>query len=236
MRGSHVISDCDHGTLTYLSKIVNDIREGYYRTVFLTSAPRAESLVVKMLNWQYNFTYADFEYMRMDAIVNEKLNGNPEIVKSYAFCGNSIIGEAMLLGDLHKVAIPSGIGRELPNQDDEESPIVQNALSGTQKLEWSLQMAESVLLLHAYPGGVMVHDDIHLSQFLLSEAGKLKLNDFNRAEIMLWNEIDQEYCKYRNYPGWGDVSTYHTDNQAYSCLIDKAHLTQIKSLLLPHLI
>ncbi len=185
-----------------------------------------------MLNWRYNFTYEDFEYMRMDAIVNEKLNGSPEIVKSYAFCGNSIIGEAMLLGDLHKIAIPSGIGRELPYMHDEENLIVQNGLSGTQKLEWSLQMAESVLLLHAYPGGVIVHDDIQLSQFLLSETGNLKLNDFNRAEIMLWNEIDKEYCKYRNYPGWGDVSTYHTENQAYSYLLDKERLTQIKSPLI----
>ena len=159
-----------------------------------------------MLNWPYNFTYDDFEYMRMDAIVNEKLNGYPEIVHSYAFCGNSIIGEAMALGDLHKMAVPSGVGRELPNIDNETNLTVGNTISGTQKLELSLQMAEAVLPLHAFPGGVIVHDDIQLSQFLLSETGKLKLNDFNRAEIMLWNEKDQEYCKYRNYPGWGDVS------------------------------
>ena len=30
------------------------------------------------------------------------------------------------------------------------------------------------------------------------------LNDFNRAEIMLFNEKDQEYCRYRNNPGHGD--------------------------------
>lgn len=182
---------------------------GYYRTVFVTSTLHKEAVVVKMLNWRYNFTYDDFEYMRMDAIVNEKLNGNPEIVQSFAFCGNSIVGEAMALGDLHKLAIPSGIGRKIPDLDDATNLIVRNTLSGTQKLEWSLQMAEAVLLLHAFPGGVIVHDDIQLPQFLLSETGKLKLNDFNRAEIMLWNENDREYCKYRNYPGWGDVSSSH---------------------------
>ena len=184
------------------------VSNGYYRTVFLssTTTTHIESVVVKMLNWRYNFTYDDFEYMRMDAIVNEKLNGNPEIVHSYSFCGNSIIGEAMAFGDLHKLAVPAGIGRQLPNIDNEKDLVVRNTLSGTQKLEWSLQMAESLLLLHSFPSGVIVHDDIQLSQFLLSESGKLKLNDFNRAEIMLWNERDQEYCKYRNYPGWGDVS------------------------------
>ena len=162
---------------------------------------------MKMLNWRYDFTYEDFEYMRMDAIVNEKLNGNPEIVHSYAFCGNSIIGEAMALGDLLEVAFSSGKGRHVPIKDNEKNLVVHNALSGTQKLELSLQMAESVMLLHAYPGGVIVHDDIYLSQFLLSGEGKLKLNDFNRAEIMLWNEKDQEYCKYRNDPGGDNVRT-----------------------------
>ena len=144
--------------------------------------------------------------MRMDAIVNEKLNGNPEIVDSYGFCGNTVMGESMERGDLRKIAIPSGKGRRLPNVDNKSHLVVRNKLSGAQKLQWSLEMAEAVMLLHAYPGGVIVHDDIQLTQFLLSETGKLKLNDFNRAEIMLWNERDQEYCKYRNDPGLGDVS------------------------------
>ena len=107
---------------------------------------------MKMLNWRYDFTYEDFEYMRMDAIVNEKLNGNPEIVHSYAFCGNSIIGEAMAHGDLLKVAFSSRKNHHDPSKDNEKKLVLQNALSGTQKLELSLQMAESVLLLHTYPG------------------------------------------------------------------------------------
>jgi len=53
---------------------------------------------------------------------------------------------------------------------------------------------------------VIVHDDITLEQFLVDEDGTLKLNDFNRAEIMLWNEKDEEYCRYRNGAGGGFVS------------------------------
>jgi serine/threonine protein kinase len=185
--------------------------KGYFRSVYLTSTPHTKPVVMKMLNWHFDFTYEDFEYMRMDAVVNEKLNGNPEIVHSYAFCGNSILGEAMALGDMLQIAFPSGlpvpVSRKKPNVDSEDDLVVYNTLSGTQKLELSLQMAEAVLLLHSYPGGVIVHDDIYLSQFLLTEKGTVKLNDFNRAEIMLWNEKDQEYCKYRNEPGGGNVST-----------------------------
>jgi serine/threonine protein kinase len=123
-----------------------------------------------------------------------------------AFCGAGMINEAMVRGTLEEVAVPSGDGRPEKGIEDEKHLDVRNNLSGTVKLKYALDMAEAVLLLHAHPGGVIVHDDIQLSQFLLDEKGRLKLNDFNRAEIMLFNEKDQEYCRYRNNPGHGDVS------------------------------
>jgi len=44
---------------------------------------------------------------------------------------------------------------------------------------------------------------IKLGQFLLTDDGHVKLNDFNRAEIMLFNEKDQEYCPYITAAGGG---------------------------------
>lgn len=35
---------------------------------------------------------------------------------------------------------------------------------------------------------------------------RLKLNDFNRAEMMTFDVDANEYCKYTNNPGHGDVS------------------------------
>jgi len=34
----------------------------------------------------------------------------------------------------------------------------------------------------------------------------VKLNDFNRAEFMLWDEEEKEYCKYGEGYGQGNVS------------------------------
>lgn len=143
--------------------------------------------------------------MRMDAIVAEKLTSSPRIVDIYGFCGLGMINEAMDKGDIEKVAVPGKgrIGQELNNKLKLD---VRNNLTGITKLRYSLDMVEAVALLHGYPGGVIVHDDIQLGQFLLDANGTLKLNDFNRAEIMFWNEREQEYCKYRNNPGHGDVS------------------------------
>ena len=49
-------------------------------------------------------------------------------------------------------------------------------------------------------------DDIQLPQFMVTNDGRLKLGDFNRAEFMLYDEEHGEYCKYRNGHGHGDVS------------------------------
>jgi serine/threonine protein kinase len=177
--------------------------------VFLTTGQASnseEKFVLKMFSVQSDFGYDDYEFARMDANVNEKLDGNPRIVSMYSYCGISIISEAMMQGDLENVAVSTGVGRPVNIPHDGPQLTVRNTLSGIQKLSLSLEMAEAVLLLHTFSGGVIVHDDIQLSQFLISPNGQLKLNDFNRAEIMLWNDKDQEYCKYRNHPGGGDVS------------------------------
>ena len=183
---------------------------GAYRQVYLTSGPVSndESFVLKMFTLDTDFGYDNYEFARMDANVNEKLNGNARIVSLYSYCGLSTTSEAMMQGDLETVAVPTGVGRPVTIPKDEQQLSVRNTLSGTQKLVRSLEMAEAVLLLHTFSGGVIVHDDIQLSQFLFSSSGQLKLNDFNRAEIMLWNEKDNEYCKYRNHPGGGDVSIH----------------------------
>jgi serine/threonine protein kinase len=52
--------------------------------------------------------------------------------------------------------------------------------------------------------GIIVHDDIQLSQFLITKEGTLKLNDFNRAETMLYSDEEQVYCRYKNGAGHGN--------------------------------
>jgi len=65
-------------------------------------------------------------------------------------------------------------------------------------------MAASLAGLHDFPEGRIVHDDVQLSQFLYEPDGLIKLNDFNRAEIMLWDDEKGDYCRYRNNPGNGN--------------------------------
>jgi serine/threonine protein kinase len=192
-----------------LTKINLNSSGGSYRQVYTSQIPEDGSdtsqVVFKTFYYDAKFNYEDFEFMRMDALVAEKFASNPRIVNIYGYCALGMINEIMDHGDLEKVAVPrqGRIGHKLPIGKESEP---HNTLPPLTKLKYSLDMVEAVVLLHGYHGGVIVHDDIQLSQFLLDSNGNLQLNDFNRAEIMFWNENDKEYCKYRNNPGHGDVS------------------------------
>jgi hypothetical protein len=139
----------------------------------------------------------------MDAIVSERLTSSPAIVDIYGFCGLSMMSEYLSMGDLMQHATPGGDRVNPVELNDSEDVDPQNYFSATEKLTLSLEMAEAIALLHSYKGGVIVHDDIQLPQFLASEEGYLKLNDFNRAEIMLWYVLlmtcdleDRQSCTY----------------------------------------
>jgi hypothetical protein len=62
----------------------------------------------------------------------------------------------------------------------------------------------------------------------------VRLNDFNRAEFMLWNEEKQEYCKYQNNPGHGDVRTGRKNEVDVSVVVYYAHESSFTSTFVPN--
>lgn len=106
---------------------------------------------------------------------------------------------------------------------------VYNTLSPRDKLRAAWHMAKGVADLHGYVNGVIVHQDIQLSQFLLSKDTKrIKLNDFNRAEFMLWDEEGQEYCQYSSGAAHGNVSCCYTS--IFECAESTKHFLSDASL------
>ena len=157
-----------------------------------------------------DFKTGDFEYVRMDAMVADRLTSSPRIYDIYGFCGMAIMSEYFPYGDYEDVAVP-GTGyllttkEQIEQQENELTPY--NDIESIEKLRISLQMAEALADLHGDPNGAIVHQDVQLSQYLLSSDGKtVKLNDFNRAEFMLWDDNKGTYCKYGEGGGNGNVS------------------------------
>jgi hypothetical protein len=150
------------------------------------------------------YNYQDYEFMRMDALIAEKMTSKPNIVDIYGFCGLANLNEAMGAATIEDIAQPTERKASTTKLNDTDHLGPQNSLAPSQKLMYALEMAESIAELTGYSGGVIVHDDVQMSQWLLTQDMHLKLNDFNRAEILLWDEEYQEYCRYRNYAGEGD--------------------------------
>jgi len=165
----------------------------------------------------------------MDAMVAERLTASPRIYDIYGYCGTAIVSEYFPYGDYETVAVP-GSGYQLSdrsasadNQHHDGAPppppvltTSYNAIAPPDKLRIALQMAEGLADLHGAREGPIVHQDVQLSQYLLSADNvTLKLNDFNRAEYMLWDEHKQQYCKYAEGHGngnWRSPEEYYDNN------------------------
>jgi len=118
----------------------------------------------------------------------------------YAYCGTSTRVEP---GD----PIEDVVLKDDDAYDDAELALQQameggplqpnNDLTPEQKLDMAVVMAESVAELHGNREGVIVNHDLALGQWLTSKKdGLLKMNDFNKAHVLFWNEDEQRYCKF----------------------------------------
>lgn len=182
--------------------------EGAYRQVFSVDhsySSLIESVVLKDLSYDNHVDYADFEFIRMDAMVAELTTSSPLTFDIYGFCANSILSEFFPHGDVEQLIVPGEGYMKTEDLHDEEELKPQNHLTGKQKLVLALSMAEALAVLHGYKDGLIVHDDVQLSQYLFNaDKTVLKLNDFNRAEFLLFDEENQKYCLYKNGQGHGN--------------------------------
>lgn len=177
---------------------------GYYRTVWSLDGSLNEKYVLKGSKYKHPTTTAFYEFTRMDALVMERLTDSARIVDIYGHCALGVITEKLDY-DVESDIIPgSGQPDKINGLGDKYEVKPQNYYKPTEKLELALQMAECIAALHGFKDGVIVHDDIQLSQFLIGNNGQLKLNDFNRAEIMLFDAKEEVYCKYKNGGVYGN--------------------------------
>ena len=134
--------------------------EGAFREVYLAKLP-TETLIFKAYVWDSDFEMEDYEWMRFDALVAEKLTPwRDMIVSIYGFCGTAMINEAMTHGDVeNKISPLSHYYTVEAAEQNSGNLIVKNELTGTQKLLYGLEMAEAIAVMHAYSGGVIVHNE-----------------------------------------------------------------------------
>lgn len=177
---------------------------GYYRDAWLVEVvERHEAAVLKTLRFKHDFSPKSFRNVQRDAIVMERLTFSPYVIAMYGHCATSLTVEPVAFEIEDSIVPGEGyMKQEELNDKDDVKP--QNDYTTLEKLELALAMAESLAVLHSYEGGLIVHDDVQLCQWLRTRDDRLVLGDFNRAEIMDWNEEKGEYCMYNNGYAYGN--------------------------------
>lgn len=134
-------------------------------------------------------------------MVMELLTSSNRIANIYSFCAMTSLVE-YAPGNLEKYVMPTG-GRTREVHD----PTPVNNIRADEKLEMSLELAKGLAAMHGHSDGVIANVDVQLGQFSRGKDGLIKILDFNRAEAMLYDEVDREYCKFENgFPPDGSVS------------------------------
>ncbi len=115
------------------------------------------------------------------------------------------------------------INRNTTGTTSLSEPYSFNNLTVYEKLHYARQMAQALAEMHGYHGGVIVHDDVHPDQWLISRDKKrIVLNDMNNAVILQWSRPHHKYCTYWDKYGgdyrapemYTEAGTYNTNEQA----------------------
>jgi len=158
--------------------------------------------VLKILRTKHDVDAKTLHTVQRDAIVMERLTASPNIINTFGHCGTSLTVEPIAY-EVEELIVPKGYMKQEDLMDKEDVK-PQNDYTVAEKLEMALSMSESLAALHGFEGGIIVHDDVQLCQWLRTRDGKLILGDFNRAEIMEWNRHKGEYCRYNNGYAYGN--------------------------------
>jgi hypothetical protein len=151
-----------------------------------------ENVVLKLFRIgkeaMYDFSASAYERHRVEAVVSERLTASPYILNMYGHCG---------LTTIHERAQTTLTNHLLRIQEQEQEQQVEHSnigiLSLATKIRYSYQLASALADLHGmdYPSGTnatVVHRDVKTDNILIANDGTLKLNDFNDAVLLNWNQ------------------------------------------------
>jgi len=172
---------------------------GSFFHVWLLLRPHFHNEIVAFKSFRYKNLFpidaVDFYDAQRDAIIMERLTSSDRIMNIYGYCGITSITEAAAT-ELVDEVMPMGgfISKEELAKLETEDVVPLNNLTLIEKLDVAILMAESLAELHGHEGGVIAHGDVYPSQWLRTPGGKIKLNDFNTAELLDWDPWNQRYC------------------------------------------
>jgi serine/threonine protein kinase len=172
---------------------------------------------MKKMRFQRTLGARAMAKIHKESIILERLTPSLRVLDIYSYCGYTVLVEAMASEMNDQIVPPKGY---MPQskldelQVDDVHPL--NNFTASEKLQIALDMAESLADIHGFEGGLILHTDVHLDQWLLAPDGSVKLNDFGDAYEAPWNQKSEEYCFDKEKSGsgtWRSPEEYHGDLQ-----------------------
>jgi len=138
--------------------------------------------------------------------------------RRYGHCSTSVMVER---GIPYRKTINKSWGwRDQKKLDEQmkDDVVPANNYTAREKLDIVLAMAEGLADMHGNPEGPITNNDLGLDQWLRGHDGIIKLNDFNKAKILEWNDKEQQYCKF-----WSHQSLlYYAPEEIKGAYVDES--------------
>ena len=173
------------------------LANGYWRDVWKVTVDyppgHKDVIIFKTQRYEHDFEPRNWDRHRRDAVVMDELTYSKHIMDIYGFCGSAGVFEFAGGGDLDSALWPD---------EDDVVPWTPQ-----ERLIVGYQVVQAIAAVHNHPKeGVpaIAHTDVALGQYVYVESvGGFKLQDFNRARFIAWNNKTNEACTYEvgNNPG-----------------------------------
>eukprot|EP00980_Cylindrotheca_fusiformis_P021774 scaffold8600_cov111-Cylindrotheca_fusiformis.AAC.6 len=157
------------------------IAHGNYNAVFVLRDIDQGQHIVKILQYENDYTDRNFDRVRRDSLITERASSSPYVVNIFSFCGFSQVTEFGEEGNLDDVIYD-----------------YYSHLEAHQKIQIATQVAQGLADVHDLDGdGIssISHGDVATKQYILID-GRFKLNDFNLGRFIRWNPILRKACPY----------------------------------------
>jgi len=183
------------------NQTITILNHGYWRDVWVMRKNSHDNeVVLKTMRFMHNVTARNFDRNRRDALVMERLSSSRWVLDVYSFCANTGLSEYADGGDISTAIWPEGSFRK----GGKRVRVIGN-MPKRDQLIIGVQAAIALAELHTFdhPDRPSVaHTDISPTQFV-KVGDRYKLNDFNRARFLSWNETKQKVCSFSisNNPG-----------------------------------
>lgn len=151
---------------------------GGYNHIFYADEedkPQDPALIFKVLKWGTYYTDRNFDRVRRDGLILERLTSSPHVLDTYGFCGFGVLTPYADGGDFSSEMSAWRRGKI--------------KLSPKTRLKYAYEVSAGLAAVHDIDGEGMssvAHGDLKGGQYLFLN-GEIKLGDFNRGRFLRRN-------------------------------------------------